>query len=256
MAYIKEGKIGISISLDGIGKWHDIYRRYKNNDNGSFKNVDKNIEKLLFYGLTPRILSTITNSNVFGLKELSKYCIDRSLGFRFSLYRETSLSEKELKSDNEILIENLKICYSYIKENLPKISLYQCHKFGDINLRSPKTRGCGMGVNNIIINSNGEICLCQYEMESPIGNTLKDNVVKAIKEQKRYNIREININTIPVCKDCKWRYTCGGGCPFLTKRHFGTFLHSSPYCEVYQAVLPVLVELYAYQLLKNAKEKI
>lgn len=154
ITYIKEGKLGISISLDGVGKWHDIYRRYKNTNEGSFKDVDKNIEKLLCCGITPRVLSTVTNANVFGLKELAKYCIDMSLGFRLSLYRETAKSEEELKSDNELLIENLKSCYAYIKENLPKISLYQCHKFGDVNLRSPRMRGCGMGVNNLIMNSN------------------------------------------------------------------------------------------------------
>lgn len=93
-------------------------------------------------------------------------------------------------------------------------------------------------------------------MLTPIGDASENNVVKVMREQQRYDTKNISINTIPVCKDCKWRYTCGGGCPFLTKRHFGTFLHHSSYCAVYKEILPILVELHAYQMLKIAKEKI
>lgn len=64
-----------------------------------------------------------------------------------------------------------------------------------------------------------------------------------------------SVEQILVCQDCKWRFVCGGGCPFLTKRHYGNFKHPSPYCEVYKSVLPVLVELHALQLIRKFQKQ-
>jgi len=41
----------------------------------------------------------------------------------------------------------------------------------------------------------------------------------------------------------------------LTKRHYGTFKHHSPYCEVYKTILPVLTELHALQLIREFQEE-
>jgi uncharacterized protein len=252
--YASSGKICISVSLDGVEEWHDKQRRYQN-DSGSFRDVDSNLNKLLSVGIRPYILTTVTKDNVCGITELAEYCIQRELGFRFSFYRDVPSSPDNLKNDNLQLTQELLKCYEWIANNLPARSLYQSHKFGDTNLKVPKIRSCGIGVNGMTLTSNGEVCVCQYKMSEPIGNAFENNTVQLIMNQDHYRLDENRVEQIPVCKDCKWRFVCGGGCPFLTKRHYGTFKHHSPYCEVYKSVLPVLVELHALQLIRKFKKK-
>ncbi|RJO59138.1 SPASM domain-containing protein [Candidatus Parcubacteria bacterium] len=78
---------------------------------------------------------------------------------------------------------------------------------------------------------------------------------KTILRQGERELAISHVDKIPGCKDCKWRYICGGGCAFQTKYNFGTFQHTSPYCGVYKAILPVVVELHALQLIREFQKK-
>lgn len=247
--YAVNGRLRISISLDGVQQWHDKHRSYQNGQ-GSFRDVDRNIELLLRRGVRPSISATVTSENVKGLTELAEYCVLRDLNFRFSPYRRPFSSQADLKSDNAELIYELRRCYEWLENHLPVRSLYQVHKLGDINLQTPKIRICGIGTSAMAITSDGKVSLCQFDIADPIGNGLETNVVRLLKDQKRFSTAENRVDLIPVCRDCQWRYTCAAGCPFLTRNHYGVYRHLSPYCEVYQAILPVLLRLHAAQLLR------
>lgn len=248
---ITDKRLGISVSLDGVGRWHDKQRKYLSGK-GSFSDVDTNIRTLLSRGVYPYILTTVTKDNVLGLTELAKYCVKLDLGFRFSFYRDTALTSEELRNDNAVLIRELTRCYEWMGRNLSRRSIY-CHKLGDMNLRLPKVRGCGIGKNGITITSDGKLCLCQYEMSNPLGDVLQNNVIEVLRSQKRYPTAEISVDKFPVCRECKWKFVCGGGCPFLTERYYGDFTHYSPYCEVYQAILPEFVKLHALQIIHQSE---
>lgn len=249
--YLVAGKLRISVSLDGVDQWHDTQRFYPSG-RGSFLDVDANIAKLLARGIRPLVLTTVTRKNVGGLTELAEYCIERDLPFRFSLYRDPGLLLADLQNENTILIHELLRCYAWMAGHLPNRSLYEYHNLGDISLRSPKRRACGIGVNGLSVTSEGKIALCQYEMNDPLGSAT-DNVVELLKHQDRYSLVENCVDHIPQCRTCRWRFACAAGCPYLTKYHFGTFRHPSPYCEAYQAVLPVLLSLHALQLIRAYK---
>lgn len=252
--YIKQGRIGISISLDGIGKWHDVQRPYVNG-NGSFKKVDATISKLLTERIRFNILAVITKKNSAGLTDLTRYCLERDLAFRFGFYRDTPTFSGEGENDNKELIRELKKCYLWISQNLPEKNLQLLHKLADIKLDGPKSRNCGIGSNSLTVGSDGEASICQYEMEISLGNILEKDAVSLITDQTYYDLNITRVNQIPGCKDCKWKYTCGGGCPLLTKQHFGNMGVPSPYCDVYKAIIPVLVKLYALQLVKGFEKK-
>lgn len=247
--YVVSGMVDIAISLDGVEQWHDKHRSYQNG-NGSFHDVDKNIELLLERGVNPSISSTITRDNVKGLTELAEYCVQRNLRFRFSPYRRPFTSQADLKSENTELIYELKRCYEWLECHLPARSLYEIHRFADIDLKTPKARICGVGVNTVAITSEGKASLCQFDMDNPIGNGLENNVLQLLKDQKRFPVAQNRVEFIPTCQDCKWRFTCAAGCPYLAMNQYGVFRHASPYCEVYQAILPVLLRLHAVQLLR------
>ena len=247
-----EGQISISLSLDGIGYWHDIQRPLKSGS-GSFRLIDANIERMLVRGVRPYILTTVTHLNSPGLSELAEYCITRDLGFRFSFYREVASSPKELENDNLLLSQHLGECYEWIHDHMPDTSLYRLHRFGDMNLKVPKTRSCGIASKGMTVDTQGMVSICQYEMSKPVGRVGDSDMIETILNQTLYDPVAGRVDNIPVCRDCNWRYVCGSGCPMLTQRFFGTYLHSSPYCQMYRTVLPVLVELHAAQLVHYMK---
>lgn len=242
------------MSLDGVGKWHDRQRFYADG-RGSFSDVERNLEVLLSHGIRPPILTAVTKSNLHGITELAEYCWKRGLGFRFILYREPAHSMLDLRNENaEVVCELLK-CYAWMEDNLPDRDFSGCHQFGDVNFRVPKIRNCGIGTNGITLTSDGQFCLCQYEMSEPLGDVRKSDFVQIAKSQERFSLSENRVDRYPVCAECKWRFLCAGGCPYLTKHQYGTFRHASPYCEVYRAVLPVLLKLHALQLVRKFQKK-
>jgi uncharacterized protein len=247
--YAASGRIGISISLDGIEQWHDKQRFY-HCGRGSFRDIDQNIDLLLRRGVRPSLSATITSENVKGLTELAEYCVHRDLRFRLSPYRRPLLSLADQKSENAELIYELKRCYEWLEDHLPSRSLYEVHQFGDISLKTPKVRVCGIGTNTLVFSSDGRLSLCPFDLENPVGNGLENNAIELLRSQKAFSPDDNRVDLIPVCQDCQWRFTCAGGCPNLTRNQYGVFHHTSPYCEVYQAILPVLVRLYAVQLLR------
>lgn len=252
--YLVAGKLGISVSLDGVGKWHNQQRFYKDG-RGSFSDVEKNLEILLSRGLRPSILTTVTRDNLYGITEFADYCWQRDLGFRFSLYREKANSPLDLRNDNAEVIRELLKCYSWMENHLPIRNLSNCHQFGDVSFRTPKVRNCGIGASGITVTSDGKFCLCQYEMSDPLGDVQRSDFVQIVKDQKQFSLSENRVDRYPVCAECKWRFACGGGCSYLTKHQYGTFCHTSPYCDVYQVVLPVLLRLHALQLIRNFQKK-
>jgi len=248
--YLKREKVGLSISLDGVGKWHDSQRPFVSGC-GSFEKVDSNISKLVKEGISFNILAVVTGKSAGGLTELAQYCISRDLPFRFGFYREKPSSICESEVENEDLIRELKRCYSWMADNLPDRNLQSFHKLGDVKLDGPKIRNCGIGANSLTVGCDGSLSICQYEMEVSLGNVLECDSVETMRGQKVYDLDSTNVNKVPVCKDCEWKYNCGGGCPLLTKQHFGSMGHAFPYCSVYKAVLPVLVELFALQMVRK-----
>ena len=255
LKYLVMGKLGISVSLDGVGIWHDQQRFYAGG-RGSFLDVEKNLDTLLAHGIRPPILTTVTSSNLRGITKLAEYCWHRDLSFRFSLYREVTSSTLELKHDNEEIIRELLHCYSWMEDNLPlERDFMSYHQFGDVNFQVPKLRNCGIGTSGVTLTSDGKFCLCQHEISDPLGDVQQSNFVQIIKEQNRFSLSENRIDHYPVCADCSWRFVCAGGCPYLTKYQYGTFQHASPYCDVYQAILPVLLRLHALQIVRHFRKK-
>jgi uncharacterized protein len=250
--YAVDKKLRTTISLDGVQKWHDKHRFYKNGL-GSFRDIDENINILLRRGVRPGISATITTVNVKGLTELAEYCVDRDLHFRFSPYRRPFSSPADLRSENEELIYELQRCYGWLENHLPNRSLHELHRFGDIDFRVPKVRICGIAVNSVAVTSDGKACLCQFDMDNPVGDMMKDDALRILRNQRRFVAEDNRAELIPQCQQCKWRFTCAGGCPLITKDQYGVFSHPSPHCEVYQAVLPVLLRLHAVQLIRNGR---
>jgi len=248
--YMLDESIAVSVSLDGLSKYNDAQRAYRNGS-GSFSEIDRGISILKDSGVTPYILTTVSSVNLPGLPKFTKYLLDRKLGFRYSLYRGYEEKADWIKPYVNAVIKYFSQCYDIIENNLPERSLLLMHQFCDVKLTRRKKRNCGVGSNGVVIGHRGEIAICQSILNKPVGDIWHGDMLDVVCKQHQYQATHYSVENIDGCKDCQWKYLCGGGCPLSTKSVFGTFNKQSPYCDAFKTLIPRLIRIVGLQIIKS-----
>lgn len=101
----------LMISVDGLGRIHDIQRVYANGQ-GSFADVSRAVEIAVNNGLIPDISVTISGRNAAHLKDLMVWLLDYDLPFSLNFYRENQLSQNEpdLALEDDAIITGILKC--------------------------------------------------------------------------------------------------------------------------------------------------
>lgn len=100
---------------------------------------------------------------------------------------------------------------------------------------SMKYRKCGACSEVMALNPAGDIFPCQAVMnpEFRIANISDDNWLDTFLRSKvRKDFTDLNLDRVEVCKDCAYRYLCGGCCPAISYNVYGRLDHHvSFYCD-------------------------
>jgi uncharacterized protein len=241
--------IRVMISLDGLEEYHDIQRPFVNG-HGSFKHVERSIERLVTGGVVPSISVTVSNHNLEGLPTLVDYLLTRKLPFNLNYYRENecSASRTDLQYQETQMIDTMRMVFGIIEHNLPRYSLLNA-LVDRSNLSTSHSHTCGVGDSYMVIDQHGNIAKCQMEIGHTITNIhVADPLLKII--QDRDGIQNIPVDEKEGCRTCEWRYWCTGGCALLTYRATGRYDVKSPNCNIYQALYPAVLRLEGLRLLK------
>lgn len=253
LGLLKEHRLRISLSMDGVHHWHDRHRRYRSTGLGSFPDVDKTVTVLLDNGVTPFILNTVTPENVEGLIPFVEYCFNRNIGYRLSI-RRLAKSSNTLDAEDAVLTQGILDLYAWIGNHLPTRSLMRTNGLAGVNLLKKKRCMCGLGTSYFVINSRGGIGLCpHYDMHNELSHYTNGNIILNLRKQNRYTMSDAHSDVIPECRECTWRYTCSGSCPLERRAVYNTLHHRSPHCSVFQAILPEYIELHAKQLIQYSR---
>ena len=72
---------------------------------------------------------------------------------------------------------------------------------------------CGIG-QNILINPDGRSypCYAWCGEHTFIGNVIEEGLEAVLTSPKFRRLAACNVDTIEKCKDCSYRYFCGGAC--------------------------------------------
>jgi len=246
---LKSRNIGVMISLDGVGEYHDRQRPLVNG-RGSFSRVERTILRLLEYDLLPYISVTVSSRNLAGIPALLRYILERDLTFSLNYYRENDLSAHlaDLQLDEARMIAGMRDGFAVIAEHLPSYSLLSS-LIDKANLKAPHSHTCGVGRNFMVINQRGQVAKCQVEMKHTVATVAADDPLQFIRDD-RDGVQGLAVDEKEGCRTCIWRYWCSGGCPALTYRMTGRYDIQSPNCHIYQALFPDVLRLEALRLLK------
>lgn len=236
-------------SVDGIGEYHDV-QRFFGNKKGSFKYVDKTLERLFQENIRPTVNVTITRHNLENLDKVTKYLLDKGAYLSLNLFRENTCTKgEELKMSDKEIIKAFKKAIKVIKKNPPDypISSYMIDR---IALTNPRLYPCWVNNNYLVVNEDGKISRCQMELALKVSDIDSEDPLEDLKKNKK-GIQNVSVEEKETCKDCIWRYACTGGCPVIAKSQpNGGYNKKSPYCEVYKAIIPELIKLEAYRITK------
>lgn len=245
----REHKIDITISLDGIGAYHDTQRPFASGL-GSFKYVDRTINQLLASNFIPHINITVSQRNVAGLPALLEYILVRDLPFTLSYYRENACSAHlhDLQYTEEQMIDAMRAAFRVIEEHLPQRRLLGS-LIDKADLRANHNYTCSAGRNYMVIDQRGGISKCHTEMHRTVSSVNADDPLAAIQAD-RSDFINLPVDEKEGCRTCKWKYWCTGGCPLVTYQATGRNDRRSPNCQIYQALFPDALRLEALRLLK------
>lgn len=247
--WLKQNKIKLMISLDGVGKAHDRYRR-SHNGQGTFERVAHTIDEILLpIGLKPDISMTITAQNAAGAADLVQWAmIDRELPLTLNFYRENKLSSsvEDLKIEEDTIIEGMLAAYQVIEDHLPTRPFL--NGLLDRAQAQAHTHTCGVAKNYFVVTHTGQFAQCHMQLDQGQAfSGLSDDVVAQAAEGRLQNP---HVDVKSDCQTCEFRYRCTGGCPLETFRLTRRWDVKSPHCRIYKAVLPDAFRLEGLRLLK------
>lgn len=247
--FLREHQIKLMISLDGIGATHDSQRPFING-RGSFKQVERSLDKLIEQKFLPDISITISNRNLFTLPETVAYVLERELPFSLNFYRDNECSAQtvDLRFANQRMIEAMVETFTVIEKHLPRQSLLNAI-VDRANLHHFHTHTCGVGQNYLVIDQDGNVAKCHMEIEKPVTSIQADDPLTLINQDER-GIQNLHVEEKEGCRECEWRYWCAGGCPLLTYRATGRYDVKSPNCDIYKAIFPAVLRLEGLRILK------
>ncbi|MBK9169298.1 MAG: radical SAM protein [Bryobacterales bacterium] len=241
---------GISISLDGAEPLHNEYRFEGRQRSGTWKTILANIKTLKDNGHSPYILTTLTARNYASIDEFVDTCVEHRLGFRLSPVRDRNTPRIPGLQDS--IVEKLRPIYRRLPALLPITRPIQNYaNFAEWSPGVKKSTACGTCRSSLAIGQHGGVATCQMRLDRNYGSIAREPAVPIfdgmISDPANWRFLAPN-NMSGGCTQCKWRYSCSGGCPEHTMGVYRTYDRPSPWCKLYGDFLPIYYQAIATQI--------
>ncbi len=242
----------IQITVDGPKEIHDK-RRVFYDGRGSFDQIFKNLKLALDNNIEVFLRLNADDANISQISELSDLLVN--MGHYPNLHPYIYLlQDGGCSGESNVLKEavGLEKIYSIQKtNNNANIFYIKSHIYPLINsiLNNkafvPRLKHCGASGNQFILDEK----LLVYKCWHGIGNE-KYSIGKY--DEKGLHLKEELVNSwmnrdascMQKCKDCKYRYLCGTGCPAATHEVNKIMNTSLPFCPDFKEILPVTLNHY------------
>ncbi|NTW77848.1 MAG: SPASM domain-containing protein, partial [Syntrophaceae bacterium] len=247
----------MNISLDGYGKYHDIYRVYDTKSLlrisdkerlGSWDKIAANIDLLIMEGIVPNINTTISAESASGLGELAEWVFKRDLKVRFGFVRNLDCDWTDGQGRREKYEAYADLLADAFEKMFRQLELPSCKlhpnsiTLGELNFERPSTATiCGIGHNHVIIKEDGNLASCSMNVSTE-SFPASDDLLSSIRQTYPHSPDERSSSL--VCLSCQWFPVCVGGCPVANERFNGAPYTQSPLCKYWKYIIPRYAEFY------------
>lgn len=224
----------ITISLDSIDKEEND----KNRGRGCYNIAMRGINHLLAIGYKNIVVNTtVTSHNLKSVDQTIQFFIKNDISYKLG-----SFSELGRGSTAEI---------SLSFEERTGIECKEKDEKRPIHLK-PFTfkESCGLGTGEFAINPVGDVFACKL-LESEdfkLGNIRHHSLQEIYKQENIRFLETQNIHQLTSCRNCSFRYLCGGGC----RAHH--YYHTNNFNGVDQTECQLLKELLKHQMYRLWKK--
>lgn len=224
----------IAVSLDTYSMECPSYLR----DEGIFNKILIAIGHMQKAGLQVSILPTVHHKNVAKMKEyidLSKRLHTQISFSIFTTCKDKAFEGYALNTEDLNEIAEHFITYGISADDVP------------INNTLEGKRNCGTGCSMLSIGADASVYPChmlmeeQFKMGNLIGKTIRE--VLGMHQDRLW---EVPVEEISGCKECDYKYLCGGGCRARAYMINRDIQSPDPFCDMYRG-------FYA-SMLKNIKD--
>lgn len=222
---LKDNVDNLCISLDGFNEETNSPTRGK----GNFEKVVKNIRILREKNIPVNIIATIYKNNIENINEYLSLAelLDCTVSFSLFTISGEALNNKELQQTEVQLSE---LSNYLLDDDVPSKMFDNIPLVKGIQFRN----GCGAGKYLISVNADGNIYPCHFMMQEEllIGNIFK-NSIDEILNMGSLHSSYMQVDNIDECRECEYKYLCGGGCRANTYKGKGN-IRCSDDCKFYK----------------------
>lgn len=260
--FLKENHFLTGISLDGVQKLHDEYRKDRAGY-GTFERVLENIERCKTRGIDFNILTVVTNQLALQIEDVYRFYKEQ--GFKYQQYiacldpldMEPGQQQYSLHPDRygEFLIKLFRMWKADLMSGEPvSIRFFEnclCMLLG-MPVESCEQRGiCGC---QTVIEWEGSVYPCDFYAldEYKLGNLAFEDMQSVEKTRRQRRFVETSLNHSEKCKGCRYFRLCRGGC----RRHrdvpgdrYGHNIFCSSYKAFFDTCLDEMLQLA--EILRN-----
>lgn len=252
--FLKNYNIIVGLSIDGPKEINDKSRIYKCSSNSVYDDAVKTIPLLNKYNVSYGLSSTVTNDLIKDkYKVFECYKSLKVHDIFFNLYHYSNFVKRDEWEDfynkmSEFILD--------MSDELKNLNINEGRTRDQINLISSeifKFQSCGaVGINQITIQPNGDVCICQGDSRSckyVIGNINTDEIPNMLGNDLVNKWTEYYTVCKKKCKKCEALFVCGGGCPLQAEALFGSRDKlDKPSCIFYKKFLKWYLQKYYLKL--------
>jgi len=235
--FSKKYSISYGVSLDGVGAVHDATRQFRSGS-GSFSLVDANIRKLLANDISISVNTVISNHNLFGLPDLTRYLISLDIPYRYSIVKGEAINAEFLNDyltqSHDIMMEAIDAGWKFSKK----------YQFCDLKPNELGFQTCASGFSGgaIYVDGSFKYCHVQFGTETSSSASIFSEELDLVDMIENGEHHE-DIKSAD-CQKCKYRSVCTSGCPVYRVNN------KDPQCSLYHNFIPTYYTLQAQERLK------
>lgn len=263
LAFIERANATVSISIDGYGDYHDIYRVFRTSprtktggaQKGSWDTINRNIEELRLRGIVPYINAMVGPRTSPGLPELAKWIFGNGMIGTLHVVRNVDDSwqpgasrRTQYASYCDQLARDFERMFLELEDDKYRINLPRWMEVAELSFDSPAPDVCcGIGADHIVIKHDGSLASCPM--------TIHERTV--VPEGDLFEAASATFTASPtdrdpddMCMRCQWEKVCASACPVANERIRGTAFTQSPLCKFWKYVIPRYLDFYGRKLLQ------